>query len=61
MSGEWLRICSASACPEVRRSGNFVDMRDSTEERVVLSLTRREWEALITKARDGELDWDALP
>lgn len=46
-----------SNCVEVRQVGEFIEVRDSKDQRgPVLSFTGPEWDAFVGGAKDGEFD-----
>jgi Domain of unknown function (DUF397) len=56
---EWRRstACSATTCVEVATIGDTIAIRDSKDpESPILSYSRRDWQAFISRVKRGEFD-----
>jgi len=52
----WLRLCSGGDCPEVRRNGEWIEVRDSARPTEVARFTPAQFAELVTAVEDGAVD-----
>jgi hypothetical protein len=60
LSNDWRKSsysADTAACVEVRRNGDLIEVRNSTDQNnVVLSFNLAEWKAFIPGVKEGQFD-----